>query len=247
MVNKIDGNNYYDYQKLKNVNIPDAGEKFSLDYKQGELQSEPKDDKEKDDKTAAEQNPSADKSGVKLEISRQGQSAASGRAKSSAKTSASQDILGIQSIIDSVREFISSTITAVKDFFYNLWYDTPRPEADVSKSATDTELYDDELNEFIDAAKSESSPENTEKDDFSDVDARTAYSMNNEKLDRRIQPYLKNGDLNNVMNLLTDNGRKTIARNSSLLTYYDRTGRMVEPNASDRERILHGDINTRKL
>ena len=261
MVNKIDGNNYYDYQKLKNVNIPDTGEKFSLDYKQSELASESKDKKEKTENASTEQNQTTEQSGVKLELSRQGQSAASDRARS-ANESKVLDVLGVQSIIDSIRETISSAITAVKDFFYNLWYDAPRSEANVQDSeeradfneilettkSGDLESSSGGLNESIDAVGvMASSPDNMEEDDFSNIDIRAAYRMNNEKLDRRIQPYLKSGDLNNVMNLLTDNGKKTIAMNSNLLTYYDRNGKMVEPNASDRERILHGDIHTRKL
>ena len=78
-------------------------------------------------------------------------------------------------------------------------------------------------------------------------ESESDYRMQEALLDREIQPYLRSGDLNRVISLLTDNGKKEAARNSTLLTYYDRTGRMVEPNASDRERILHGDRNTRKL
>ena len=255
MVNRIDGNNYYDYQQLKNVNIPDNGEKFSLDYKQGGLESESKDKKDKTEETANEQGQAAEKSGVKLEISSQGQSVASGRRRSDNDVSKAWDILGVQSIIGSVREAISTIVTAIKDFFYNLWYDAPRSEEHVQDSGESTDLNDSF--ESVNAAEvSASSSERAERNDLSDgldaasnanIDARTAYRMNNEKLDRRIQPYLKSGDLNNVMNLLTDNGRKTIAINSNLLTYYDRNGKMVEPNASDRERILHGDIHTRKL
>ncbi|MCH5250077.1 MAG: hypothetical protein J1E98_09090 [Lachnospiraceae bacterium] len=254
MVNKIDGNNYYDYQKLKNVNIPDTGEKFSLDYKQNELQSESKENKDKDDKASAVQNNTEDNGGVKLELSRQGQSVAAGRTQSYNK-SKSQDTVDVQSIIDTIREFISTAIAAVKDFFYNLWYDSPRPEANIHAAIDNAEVEETQksANEYDELG---TALERTEIHDFSnpaeganntDIDARTTYRMNNEKLDRRIQPYLKSGDLNQVINLLTDNGRKSIARNSSLLTYYDKTGRMVEPNASDRERILHGDGNTRKL
>ena len=78
-------------------------------------------------------------------------------------------------------------------------------------------------------------------------EAAYARYRNEVLLDHEIQPYLKSGDLDRVISLLTDNGRKTIARNSTLLTYYDRNGKMVEPNASDRERILYGDRNTKKL
>ncbi|MCH5255889.1 MAG: hypothetical protein J1D87_01300 [Lachnospiraceae bacterium] len=255
MVNKIDGNNYYDYQKLKNVNIPDTGEKFSLDYKQNELQSESKKDNEdKDEKASAVQNSTEDKSGVRLELSRQGQSAAFGRPQS-ASASKSQEIVDVQSIIKTIRDYISTAITAVKDFFYNLWYDNPRPEADIQAAIDNAEVEEmqenadvyDELETALERAELHGFSDSAEGKNNADIDARTTYRMNNEKLDRRIQPYLKSGDLNQVINLLTDNGRKSIARNSSLLTYYDKTGRMVEPNASDRERILHGDGNTRKL
>ena len=38
MVNRID-DNYITYTKTKNVNIPNTGEKFSLNYNQEELQT----------------------------------------------------------------------------------------------------------------------------------------------------------------------------------------------------------------
>ena len=50
-----------------------------------------------------------------------------------------------------------------------------------------------------------------------------------------------------VISILTDNGNRTVAKNSTLLTYYDKRGRITEPNASDRERILYGDKNARNL
>lgn len=40
---------------------------------------------------------------------------------------------------------------------------------------------------------------------------------------------------------------KYVVRNSDLVTYYDRSGKLVQPNASDKERILHGDRNVIKL
>ncbi|MDE6748413.1 MAG: hypothetical protein K2K21_05025, partial [Lachnospiraceae bacterium] len=80
-----------------------------------------------------------------------------------------------------------------------------------------------------------------------ELDRAAVQKMNEERLDREIQPYLRKGDLNQVISLLTDNGKKSVAMNSTLLTYYDRNGKMVEINASDRERILRGDRNTKRL
>lgn len=262
MVNRIDGNNYYDYQKLKNVNVPDASEKFSLDYKQNELQSEAKEKKDKSEKAADEQKLSSDKSGVKLELSSKGQSAAAGRSYNGlSKPDAKPES---QSLVDTIKTFVSTAIEAIKDFFYKLWYDDPQPERADSKETLKSEALESESAETATAIETSETVGYAEADAISDIakttgiedesglniqkiDAKTAYRMDVEKRHREIQPYLKKGDLNQVINLLTDDGRKTIARNSSLLTYYDKNGRMVEPNASDRERILHGDGNVRKL
>ena len=65
--------------------------------------------------------------------------------------------------------------------------------------------------------------------------------------DKEIRQYLRSGNLEQVISLVTDNGNKTMAKNSTLLTYYDRHGRLTPLSASDQERILHGDKNVRKL
>ena len=46
-IERINGNNYYEYTKIKNIKVSDTGEKFSLDYKNEQLNPETK---EKDDK-----------------------------------------------------------------------------------------------------------------------------------------------------------------------------------------------------
>lgn len=253
MVNRIDGNNYYDYPKLKDVNIPDAGEKFSLDYKQKELQSETKEKKDTSEKAADEQKLSSDKSGVKLELSGSGQRAAArnsytGLSKSEAKTKEQS-----QSLVETIRTFIATAIEAVKDFFYKIWYD---PQPDAADDEETLETLESDVAGAVETSETDSfsgEQQTAEADLLSEelralgIDAGTAYRMDVEKRHREIQQYLHKGDLNQVMNLLTDDGRKTIAKNSSLLTYYDKNGRMVEPSASDRERILHGDGNVKKL
>ena len=74
-------------------------------------------------------------------------------------------------------------------------------------------------------------------------DEASVLALEEERRNREIRQSLRNGDMEHVISLLTDNGRKTIAKNSTLLTSYDKNGRVVEPNASDRERALHGDRN----
>lgn len=65
--------------------------------------------------------------------------------------------------------------------------------------------------------------------------------------DAEIQKYLHSGNLEQVLSLLTDNGKRSIAKNSTLLTYYDKSGRLTPVNPSDSERILHGDRRTKSL
>ncbi|MCH5254031.1 MAG: hypothetical protein J1F41_03835 [Lachnospiraceae bacterium] len=251
MVNRVDGNNYYEYSKLKNVNVSNNGEKFSLDYKQDELQPE---EKEKKDKTLSEQEKkqAALQSGVKLELSGQGQAASADMGR--LKKGNAADTTAEPSLLELVQSFFTTLVSTIKDFFYQLWYDT-EPTTDDAMSVESEAAEVDAENAFV---KAEELPVKAEEvrgtedvavttDAVTDMDALTAHRMNEERLQREIQPYLRKGDLNQVISLLTDDGKKTIARNSTLLTYYDRNGRMVEPSASDRERILHGDRNTREL
>lgn len=88
-------------------------------------------------------------------------------------------------------------------------------------------------------------PETSEIIDASDE--RSVLALEEERRNREIRQSLQDGDMEHVIRLLTDNGKKTVAKNSTLLTSYDKNGRVVEPNASDRERALHGDRNTWKL
>ncbi len=253
MVNRVDGNSHYEYQKLKNTNIQDTGEKFSLDYKQSELETKSGKDKDKEEKVDLQAKQTAvENGGVRLDLSGRGQKAASVRIGVSSSSKA-QETIDIKSLIDTVKDFISTAVSAVKEFFYNLWYDKPQTdlEADLNiKTDMDTavgNVSEGALSEREDITAESAGEANSENQPEDLIDLKTAYRIRNEKLDREVQPYLKKGDLNQVISLLTDNGKKSIAMNSGLLTYYDRNGRMVEPNASDRERILHGDINTRKL
>ncbi|MCM1387065.1 MAG: hypothetical protein NC231_07045 [Bacillus sp. (in: Bacteria)] len=247
-IDRIDGNKYYEYTKVKNLNVPDADEKFSLDYRQDGLQTEMEEKKEKDkaDKAQEEKQPKV-QDGVRLDISNGARTAAAAASKTAVKTTSEQAVFSVSSILKSVQEFINTVVAAVKEFFYNLWND-PQPEvidtADIEKENAD--VAEDILAQSADAE------EMTDGAMHSDTvqapyESESDYRMKEAVLDRKIQPYLRSGDLNQVINLLTDNGKKEAARNSTLLTYYDRNGRMVEPSASDRERILYGDRNTRKL
>lgn len=264
-IDRIDGNKYYEYTKIKNLNVSDAEEKFSLDYKQDELQTGAKEKKD-EDKAVAESEAKKEKEsgGVRLEISNSGRAASASRPRT-ASPAKSQTQNTAFSIISSIRDVISTAIAAVKDFFYQVWNDSAPADANqdnqgaqgIGLTGTEKTIGNTGIPEIGDSAISVEADVlaggaesiapvqgETPVEPAEDAESQKAAQQ---RLDRAIQPYLRSGDLNQVISLLTDNGRKTAARNSTLLTYYDRNGRMTEPSASDRERILYGDRNTRKL
>ncbi len=76
-IERINGNNYYEYTKIKNIKVSDTGEKFSLDYKNEQLNPETKEKDDKED-AAKETGQSAEQNGVRLEISNNGRMANAG-------------------------------------------------------------------------------------------------------------------------------------------------------------------------
>ena len=58
---------------------------------------------------------------------------------------------------------------------------------------------------------------------------------------------VKSGDLRQIERVLTQNGAKRLAHNSDLLTYYDRRGKFVEMDETEKHRVLFGDKNVLKL
>lgn len=66
-------------------------------------------------------------------------------------------------------------------------------------------------------------------------------------LDADIKKALKSKDTDSFRALLSRDGHRVPARNTSLLTYYDSKGNLVNLDPSDQYRILHGDRNSQKL
>lgn len=225
MINKVDGNNYYVYTNQKKIDVLDTGEKFNLDYKNNESSLEAKDKKE-----LSEKQQQAERRGVMLELSSRERDAKADRQgqTETAKTQ-SESNSGQVPLLETIRTYVMAAIAAVREFFYNIWNE--RPQEGVSQ---DVPLLEEgilqEPEESIDA-----------------LDEMSALAEGEEGREREIQESLRIGDMDQVINLLTDNGKRTIAKNSTLLTSYDKNGRVVEPNTSDMERVLHGDRNTWEL
>ena len=253
MVNKVDGNNYYVYTKQKKLDVPDTGEKFNLDYKQGETSSQTK---KKDEVSEEEKQQAAERLGVRLDLSDNGRNADAERRKEEA--AGAKNASAQQPLLETIRTYIVSAISAIREFFHNIWNDQPSegtPREMTEETAQD--MYSDVIQEAVTDGSRDTiletgsgvSQERTRAlEEILDVsDEISVLTMNEERRNREIQQSLRDGDMKQVISLLTDNGKRTIAKNSTLLTSYDKNGRVVEPNASDRQRALYGDRNTLKL
>lgn len=246
MVNRVNGNDYYDYSKLK---MPDAadktgnGEKFSLNYQRAQEEKED-DDKDKEGRTQDGNGVKVSgingqrtvmQSGVRLELSGNKPFSPAAKGDNVSQTG--------QGLFNSLFSWAAVFVQAVKDFFYKIWNDEPTQdtETETEVNADESDISEPErLTEEYLVLNQLESLKNPE-------DAARSQIQRKAEQDKEIQKYLRSGNLEQVMSLVTQNGQKTIAKNSTLLTYYDRTGRITPLNVSDQERILHGDRNVKKL
>ena len=247
MVNKVDGNNYYVYTNQKKIDILETGEKFSLSYQNNESPPEAKDNK----KVLDQEKQQTERSGVMLELSGRGRDAGADRQKQmeTAKAQGERESKQVP-LLETIRTYVMAAITAVREFFYKIWND--QPQEDVSQDVRLLEGISQDLSseeDGLQGALSESSQDVLQEpvEIIDDSDGVSAPAMEEERWNREIQQSLRDGDMDQVIKLLTENGKRTVAKNSTLLTSYDKNGRVVEPNASDRERALHGDKNTWKF
>ena len=84
-IDRIDGNKYYEYTKVKNLNVSDADENFSLDYKQDGMQAEKEKKKDKTEEGQERKQPEAHQ-GVRLDISSNARASAVAAKKAQANT-----------------------------------------------------------------------------------------------------------------------------------------------------------------
>lgn len=220
----------YDNKSLKTTAKSGSQEKFSLEqYSEGQIpedKEKDKDEKKDAQKTGKSMPVRTESGGVKLELSAAGISGKGGgnRAQRSAESESGKAFL------ESVRQLWEKFITFLKGIFEKIWNDPPAEAAVVSEES-DT------------AGTSQPQEGETEPEPLS----AEALEKEQQEKEAKIRECLASHDMNRMVSLLTEDGNKTLARNSTLLTYYDKTGKIADVNVSDRERILHGDRNVRKL
>ena len=93
----------------------------------------------------------------------------------------------------------------------------------------------------------EDAPAEEKKDPVETTDDAEQIAAQNEEKQVQMQAVLKSRNLDSLAAILSENGKKHLAKNTTLLTTYDRRGRIVAIDEAERERILHGDKNFIKL
>ena len=133
MVNRVDGNRYYEYTRTQNLSVSDTDEKFSLDYKQKELTGE-KSQKDKD-VPEQEKQKAAEQTGVRVDISYGKTTDA--KPKQTAPVKERPDTASGQTLLSMIQDIFRTAIDAFKGFFDKIWNE---PETD--KAALDSAVLD---------------------------------------------------------------------------------------------------------
>lgn len=256
-----DGDNpAYDYSsQLKPAKSAESQEKFSLDRQKGQDVPKKKDEKGEDKKL--HQKPGVDirtQGGVKLELS-------GGRVSDREQTTdgAAKTENAGGGLFDAVFSIFKSLFAAVGEFFYKVWNDPPQETVSEDVTPEEAERYTEEYYAMKgiprpEAAAVEETEETASAENAVQAAGRAAvdadipereedFKKKQAERDEKIRKHLRSGNLEQVISLLTDDGRRSVAKNSTLLTYYDKNGKLTQISASDRERILHGDRHVKTL
>ncbi len=235
-----DGDNpAYDYSsQLKPAGNTEGQEKFSLEHQKEQTSSQKKEEKGEDKKLHEKPGVDIKKQGVRLELS-----GSRGRIEHFDKEGVSGENAHAAGagLFGALSGIVQGFLQAVKDLLYRIWNDAP-------EEVTSSEVTPEEVVRYTEeyyAMKGISPTQHTVETEIPETE-KAPGSVSAEQ-EEKIRKSLRSGNLEQVISLLTDDGRRTIAKNSTLLTYYDKNGRLTQINASDRERILHGDRHTRTL
>lgn len=264
MIDPIHNQAYQEYSRVSGQKSANGnGEKFSLDVSTDastdpSLNGNPSDhskdgviyEPENRDETANKESASGKQTGY-------GSASANGNALSTQSRNTARSRAGsTESLTDTVRRLWKTALQAVKKFLLSIWESKPAEGEETLENNLDSEdevssetnpdlkdaaSLDDSLISEVDASLKDNQ---TSEANASLEDDRML--LTDETLDQDIRKALKSGDTETFRALLSRDGSRLPARSTSLLTYYDASGRLVMPDPSDQYRILHGDRGSRK-
>lgn len=241
MVDRINNQKYYDYSKVNQQKRQTAeGAEFNLNAgREGviyekEQQKKPAKSKEDSLKLEEQGTKEAGGSGVKLEISHKGYEK-SVREK--------QRI----SLMEEVKKYASLAVDFLKSVWDKVWNDNSRakaaefPEILEDKISEQEESWEAGLSEIENTDFSEERIKSNSTIKFSNQIAESIYTQ------EEIRQIFRRGNQKEIEDFLSNHGERQLAKNTDLLTQYDRSGSIVGLNGSDKDLILHGARNQIKL
>lgn len=233
MIDKINGQKYFEYAKInqeKRKNV-DSSEFYMNLEKQGVIYEKNEDRKKSSETEVKQEIPKASAgnatSGVKVEISHQGQE------------KARQSELR-KNVSEQIRKFAQNAVTFLKFLWDKIWNEPAEKE-----NVEFPEVLEERMKEAEDGQQeypfmeAERIPgEYLLQGPVSDT--QPVYTR------EEIRAIFRRGDRTEIENFLSDNGKRHLVKNSDLLTQYDKKG-MIVGDRSDKELILHGNRNEIKL
>lgn len=133
---------------------------------------------------------------------------------------------------EQIKKTVLSAIRFFKDTWRLIWEDTPADAVQRGERVSGAEEKEARRDEFFMPSVQEQ-----EQTGYQSVDTKQA----------EVNQVVRSGNLDALTAMLTNNGKTKPARNSGLLTTYDRMGRIIELDATEEERILHGEKKFIKL
>lgn len=218
MVDRVSNSPGYGYpsvnEKKVNTNAAGTGEKFQLDYgKEGAIY-EPSSEALK--RQQAEKGTASKMDTVAKAEENGVRLTLSSTTTERMKTAENESATASGGILDAVTVAVNKVIDVIKGFFSSIWNEEPRVEG--TQTPTET-------------ASQESTVEAVEQTAENEVVKTEKPKTQFEKAKAEAEAFLASAE-----------GKK-VARNSDLLTYYDKHGLVISVSPSDRQRILYGDRN----
>lgn len=218
MIDRIDNNNYYNtYSSVGRKKINTQDFSKSLN---GELSAKNSTNK------AEEAN-----EGVKLDLSssRNAEEETSFDNAQSKKQSDEKALPITTSItLEQIKDTILSFVNLIKDTWKTIWEDNSDNKEGKEKEQILATIEEPGIDKY-------------------GKDGKYKEQMSLKQQNSDVEKVLKSKDINQLTAMITNNGKLKLAKNSQLLTTYNRQGKIVDLDGTQKERILHGDRNLMKL
>lgn len=165
-------------------------------------------------------------------------------AKESPKQGENHTASSSTDVIASAKTVLVKILDTVKQFFLSVWNGDAKP-TEAENDANVTEIVPDgEQSDETNLLQQATEPEDAK--DLSE-DVKTAKTDRAQTVGGVPDDLIRRHDLEGLERLLTKEGTRKPARNTDLLTFYNRYGKIVSMNASDKRKILQGNYNDIKL